>query len=93
MRCALIGGNLAQSGIANGWRGVIVNGCIRDSEEIGGLAIGVKALGTHPRRSEKGLHLGHRNRPVTFAGITFKNDHWLYADPDGVVVSEVALHE
>ena len=93
MRCALVGGNLAQLGLANGWRGLIVNGCIRDSDEIRELAIGVKALGSHPRKSEKGLHTGHRNRPVTFAGVTFRSDQWLYADSDGMVISEVALHE
>jgi regulator of ribonuclease activity A len=92
MRCALVGGNLAKLGVANGWNGLVVNGCIRDSEEIRELAIGVKALGSHPRRSEKGLHAGHRNRPVVFAGVTFQNDQWLYADSDGIVVSEVALH-
>ena len=92
MRCALVGGNLAQLGLDNGWRGLVVNGCIRDSEEIRQLAIGVKALASHPRRSEKGLHTGHRNRPVVFAGVTFRNGQWLYADSDGMVVSEVALH-
>jgi len=71
---------------------LIVNGCIRDSEEIGGLPIGVKALGTHPRKSAKGLHTGHRNRTVAFAGVTFRDGQWLYADSDGILVSAVALH-
>ena len=93
MRCALVGGNLAQLGVANGWHGLVVNGCIRDSDEIGELPIGVKAIGTHPRKSEKGLHTGHRDRPVTFAGVTFRSGHWLYADSDGIVISEVQLVE
>jgi regulator of ribonuclease activity A len=93
MRCALVGGNLAQLGVANGWHGLVVNGCIRDSAEIREMPIGVKALGTHPRKSEKGLHTGHRNRPVLFAGVTFRNNQWLYADSDGMVISEVSLHE
>src|SRR5450631_1896639 len=93
MRCALVGGNLAKLGVENGWSGLIVNGCIRDSAEIMGLPIGVKALGTHPRKSEKGLHAGHRHRPVLFAGVTFRNNQWLYADSDGMVISEVSLHE
>jgi regulator of ribonuclease activity A len=92
-RCALVGGNLARLGVTNGWRGIVVNGCIRDSEEMRAMAIGVKALGTHPRKSEKGLHAGHRGRPVVFAGVTFRDGQWLYADPDGMVISEVALHE
>jgi regulator of ribonuclease activity A len=91
MRCALVGGNLAQLGVTNGWHGLVVYGCIRDSEEIREMPIGVKALGTHPRKSEKGLHTGHRDRPVTFAGVTFRSGQWLYADPDGILISEIAL--
>jgi regulator of ribonuclease activity A len=91
MRCALVGGNLAELGVKNGWQGLIVFGCIRDSSEILELAIGVKALATHPRKSEKGLHTGHRDRAVTFAGLTFKSGQWLYADPDGILISAVRL--
>jgi regulator of ribonuclease activity A len=92
-RCALLGGNLGQLGVDNGWAGVIVNGYIRDSVELGQQQIGVKALGTHPRKSEKGLHTGHRDRAVTFAGVTFKTGQWLYADADGIVVSDKPIHE
>jgi regulator of ribonuclease activity A len=49
-------------------------------------------LGTHPRRSEKGLHTGHRDRPVSFANVVFRSGQWLYADPDGIVVSDLPLH-
>jgi regulator of ribonuclease activity A len=93
MRCALVGGSLAQLAVDNRWLGMVVNGCIRDSEEIREMAIGVKALGVHPRKSEKGLHTGRRNCTVMFAGVTFRNDQWIYADGDGMVISEVALHE
>jgi regulator of ribonuclease activity A len=91
MRCALVGGNLAQLAMKNGWQGLIVYGCIRDSTEIHDLLVGVKALGTHPRKSEKGLHTGHRDRAVTFAGVTFRTGQWLYADLDGILVSEIPL--
>jgi regulator of ribonuclease activity A len=91
LRCALVGGNLAQLALDNGWRGIVVNGCIRDSEEIREKLIGVKALGVHPRKSAKGMHGGHFDLTVSFAGATFKKGHWLYADADGVVVSEVSL--
>lgn len=90
-RCALLGGNLGQLAVKNGWAGVLVYGYIRDSEEIAGQAVGVKAMGVHPRKSEKGLHSAQRNRPVTFAGVTFRAGAWLYADADGIVVSETAL--
>ena len=88
MRCALLGGNLGQLAVKNGWAGVVVYGCIRDSEEIATQAVGVKALGVHPRKSEKGLHSALRNKTVNFAGASFKPGSWLYADADGIVVSD-----
>jgi regulator of ribonuclease activity A len=92
MRCAVLGGNLGQLAVKNGWAGVVVNGCIRDAEEIGALPVGVKALATHPRKSEKGLHSAHKDRVVAFAGVTFRPGAWLYADADGIVVSDKPIH-
>ncbi|RME33742.1 MAG: ribonuclease E inhibitor RraA, partial [Gammaproteobacteria bacterium] len=53
LRCAMVGDNLAQLGIDNGWSGIVVHGCIRDSGPIGEMAIGVKAMATNPRKSVK----------------------------------------
>lgn len=92
-RCALVGGNLGQLGVDNGWAGIVVYGYIRDCEEIAEQDIGVKALGTHPRKSEKGLHSGQADRVVSFAGLTIKPGYWLYADADGIVVSEKPIHD
>lgn len=92
-RCALVGGNLGQLGVDNGWAGIVVYGYIRDSEEISEQDIGVKALGTHPRKSEKGLHNGKREKVVSFAGVTFAPGAWLYADADGIVVADKPIHE
>jgi regulator of ribonuclease activity A len=91
-RCALVGGNLAKLGVANGWAGILVYGCIRDAREIAGYSLGVMALATHPRKSEKGLHSAVSGRDVTFAGVTFRAGAWLYADEDGVVVADRAIH-
>jgi regulator of ribonuclease activity A len=92
MRCALVGGQLAGLGVANGWSGVVINGCIRDSMEIRATALGVKALGVHPRRSTKGAHGGQCDIPLRFAGVEFRPTHWLYADMDGIVLAGIALH-
>ena len=90
MRCALVGDQLAVLGVRNGWAGVIVYGCIRDSKAIGDMDIGVFALGTHPRKSiKKGA--GDREIPVTFGGVTFNPGDYVYADEDGVVISGAAL--
>ena len=86
LRCALVGDLLAQLGKDNGWEGVIVSGCIRDSSVISDIDIGVKALGTSPRKSVK-KGAGDRDVPVTFAGVTFKPGDYVYADMDGILVS------
>lgn len=89
-RCALVGDQLALLGVKNGWAGVIVYGCIRDSQAIGAMDLGVFALGTHPQKSiKKGV--GDVNIAVTFGGVTFIPGHHVYADADGVVVADTAL--
>ena len=82
MRCALLGDVLAKAGADNGWAGVIVNGCVRDSAELARLPIGVKALGTHPLKSskrDKGMVRAlsatpaARPRPAADGGLTHPN--------------------
>ncbi len=90
LRTALVGGNLAALARDNGWAGLVVNGCVRDSAEIGRTAIGVKALGTSPMRPAR-IGSGERGTPVKFAGVTFVPGQWLYADADGIVLSESEL--
>ncbi len=90
LRCALLGDRLAALGARNGWSGILVYGCIRDSEAIARTSIGVKAMATHPRKSVK-RGVGERDLPVHFGGLTFTPGHFVYADPDGVLVSEMAV--
>ena len=86
-RCALVGDQLAQIAHDNGWTGIVVNGCIRDSDEISDIPVGMKALHTVPRKSAK-EGIGERDAPVHFAGITFIPSHYLYADRDGIIVAD-----
>ena len=90
MRCALVGDQLAILAHKNGWEGVVVYGCIRDSADINEIDIGFRALNTHPQKSiKKGV--GDRNIAVTFGGTTFNPNEWLYADEDGILLSTNAL--
>ncbi|MQY26966.1 ribonuclease E activity regulator RraA [Nocardia aurantia] len=82
---ALVGDIIAGRGVANGWSGVIVNGAVRDSAVLRTLDIGVKALGTNPRKSTQ-TGSGERDVPVEFGGITFTPGDVLYSDHDGIVV-------
>lgn len=91
LRRALVGDQLAALGVANGWVGMVVYGCIRDSRAIGEMDIGVFAIDTHPMKTVKN-NVGEADIPVSFGGVTFVPGEWLYADEDGVIVSANALH-
>lgn len=86
MRCALVGDQLAILAQKNGWEGVVVYGCIRDSADINQIDIGVRALNTHPQKTVK-KGIGERNLSLTFGGVTFHPGEWIYVDEDGVLVS------
>lgn len=82
---ALMGDNIAQSAVDHGWAGVVIHGAIRDAAVIATLPLGVKALGTNPRKSAK-AGAGETDVPVTFGGATFTPGALVVADEDGVVV-------
>jgi regulator of ribonuclease activity A len=90
LRCALLGDMLGEFGVKNGWAGVVVYGCVRDTARLATLNLGIKALAAHPKKSEKRGH-GVRDIPVRFAGVSFTPGEYLYADEDGIVVSSRAL--
>jgi len=89
-RCALVGGNLGVLGAKNGWAGILVNGLVRDTRELAACEIGIFALGTHPQKSVK-LNSGQRDIAVQFPGGVVHAGDWVYADEDGVLVSDSAL--
>lgn len=90
LRCALLGDTLASLAISNGWVGMLVHGCVRDSAVLSQLPLGIKALGVNPRRSVKRGD-GERGVLVILAGITVHDGDWLYADEDGVLISTTPL--
>jgi regulator of ribonuclease activity A len=86
LRRAVVGGRLAALAHSNGWAGVLINGCVRDSAEIRGVRIGVRALNTAPMPSAR-TGTGQRGESLTFAGVTFAPRHFLYADEDGILLA------
>ena len=90
LRCALIGDMLAELAKGNGWAGIIVYGCIRDSAVIADIDIGVKALNTNPRKSVK-KGVGDRDIEISFADVIIKPGAYIYADEDGLVISDEEL--
>lgn len=89
-RCALLGDMLAEKGMKNGWAGLVIYGCIRDSVAISQMDIGVKALATIPLKSIK-RGAGVKDVDVQFHGVTFKSGDYLYSDEDGIIVADKPL--
>jgi len=85
LESALVGDLIAGSAVENGWAGVVVYGAVRDRDALGALDLGVKALGTNPRKSAK-EGTGEVDVPVTIAGVEFAPGRHLWADADGVLV-------
>jgi regulator of ribonuclease activity A len=90
LRRAILGDMLAANAANNGWAGLIINGCIRDCDEIADIKLGVKALNTHPMKTEK-RGLGDLNVPVSFAGHAIFPDEWAYSDNNGILISSKPL--
>jgi regulator of ribonuclease activity A len=89
---ALFGDVMARLAVRNGWAGVVVHGQIRDRAELETMDIGVKALGTAPRRADIGGP-GEADVAVAFGGVTFVPGQRLVADEDGVVVLPIGVIE
>jgi regulator of ribonuclease activity A len=89
--CALVGGQLGALAERNGWAGIIVNGYVRDQAELAQCHVGIKALGTHPRKSLKN-NGGIYDVPVAMAGVLFLPGAYVTADADGVVVTKENPH-
>ncbi|QNI03163.1 ribonuclease E activity regulator RraA [Halomonas sp. SH5A2] len=89
-RCAMLGDMLAEQAVENGWAGVVMYGCVRDVDILATLPLGVQALGSHPRKSEKHGE-GQRDVAVSFASVTITSGSWLYADNNGILIADREL--
>jgi regulator of ribonuclease activity A len=87
VRTALLGGRLASLAAENGWSGILVYGAVRDLAELRAVRIGIKALAASPRRSGK-RGSGRHGIPVRVAGIEVRPGDRIWADEDGVVVTD-----
>lgn len=86
LQAALLGGQLAQTALDNGWAGVVIYGCIRNVAELAKIPFGVRALASTPRPgARRGRGVCHQ--PLHFAGAAFRPGAYLYADLDGILVA------
>jgi len=85
LRRALVGGNLGKAAAKNGWAGVVVDGCVRDTAELAECDTGIRALAAMPLPTEK-RNEGQRDVAVQIQGVWIRPGDMLYADEDGIVV-------
>lgn len=90
LRRALVGGNLGAAAARNGWAGVVVDGCVRDLAELSACQVGIRALAPLPLPTEK-RNEGQRDVAVRIQGVWVRPGDWLYADEDGIVISDRPL--
>jgi len=85
LRSALLGDQIATLARDNGWAGVVIWGAVRDVAALREIELGIKALGSNPRKSAK-EGKGEIDLPVTFGGVTFRPGARLFSDDDGIVM-------
>jgi regulator of ribonuclease activity A len=85
LRAALVGDVIAGIAVDRGWAGLVINGAVRDSVALNGLDIGIKALGTNPRKSGK-TGAGQVDQPIEIGGAWVSPGRTVVSDEDGIVV-------
>lgn len=85
LACTLLGGNMAKTLLDNGWSGTVINGAIRDRDEIAALPFGCLAIGSNPKRSLKD-GAGREDITINMGGVDIHPGAMIYADSDGVLV-------
>jgi regulator of ribonuclease activity A len=85
LRTALMGDMIAASAVSNGWAGVVIHGAVRDRAAIAELPLGVKALGSNPRKSAKAGH-GEVDVELVIDGVTVRPHAMIWCDPDGILI-------
>ncbi len=90
MRCALLGDMIGDSAVKNHWNGVVIYGCVRDVDALAELDLGVHALASIPRKSNR-KGIGEVDLALYFGGVTISSGDYLYADNNGIVVAKEKL--
>jgi len=85
LRSALVGDLIAGIAVARGWAGLIVHGVVRDSVALDQLDVGIKALGTNPRKSSK-TGAGSADQPIEIGGVWIRPGQLVHSDEDGILI-------
>jgi regulator of ribonuclease activity A len=85
LRTALVGDLIAGAAVERCWAGLVIYGAVRDSVALDALPIGIKALGTNPRKSAR-TGAGSVGDAIEIAGTAISPGQMLHSDEDGIVL-------
>ncbi|CCQ10830.1 Ribonuclease E inhibitor RraA [Pseudoalteromonas luteoviolacea B = ATCC 29581] len=89
-RRALIDIDIAELAFENNWEGIVVYGAVRHVDELEELDLGIQAIASIPVGADS-VGVGEAGIPVNFAGVSFFDDDYLYADSTGIIISPEEL--
>ena len=89
--CSMVGDQIAQKAFENNWRGIFVNGYIRDVEVIRNISIGVNAKNAYPMKTDKSVGVGTKDKNINIGSVSISSGDWIYVDTNGWVVSRKKL--
>ncbi|TMO07010.1 ribonuclease E activity regulator RraA [Pseudoalteromonas sp. S327] len=89
-RRALIDIELAELALDNNWNGIIVFGAVRHVDELEEIDLGIQAIASIPVAADS-EGAGEDSIGVNFAGVSFFDDDFIYADSTGIVLSAEEL--
>lgn len=87
---AVVGENLMKFAHSNNYEAIIVNGYVRDTEQIKDIPVGLFARGTCPRKYIP-VTEAERNLELSFCGVQFNDGDYVYADVDGIILTKEKL--
>lgn len=87
---AVVGDKLMGFAKQNNWAGIIVNGYVRDIDTTKNIEVGLIALGICPKKAPV-QNNGEVSIDLHFSDVVFKENDYLYADIDGIIISNKAL--
>jgi len=88
---SMVGDQIAAMAYENNWNGIFVDGYIRDIEIIKNIDIGVYAIDTYPKKTDKTVGIGSKNSAFKIGSVGIKTGSWIYVDSNGWLVSREKL--
>lgn len=88
-----IGGIMATAVARKGFAGVLVDGCVRDVENMRRMGLAVWARGATPRTGKHRMELVEFNGKISVAGIQIRPGDLILGDSDGTIVVPLDICE